>query len=45
MMYMLGKDKDDVKVRFYYSMMYYSFEIKNNMHASISYFQRLKLTL
>jgi hypothetical protein len=26
------------EIRFFYSMMYYSFEIKNNMHASINYF-------
>ena len=25
-------------------MMYYAFEIKNNMHASINYFQRLQST-
>lgn len=26
------------KVRLFYAMMYYAFEIKNNMHASIAYF-------
>lgn len=41
MTYMLGKADED-KTRFYYAMMYYSFEIKNNMHASITYYQRLK---
>jgi hypothetical protein len=27
-----------VRVRLYYSLMFYAFEIKNNMHASISYY-------
>lgn len=26
----------------FYAMMYYAFEIKNNMHASISYYQKLQ---
>jgi len=26
------------RVRLYYSLMFYAFEIKNNMHASISYY-------
>ena len=30
------------KVRLFYLMMYYSFEIKNNMHSSILYYQKLK---
>jgi hypothetical protein len=29
------------RVRLYYSLMFYAFEIKNNMHASISYYQKL----
>ncbi len=30
------------KVRLYYALMFYAFEIKNNMHASICYYQKLK---
>ena len=26
------------RVRLYYALMFYSFEIKNNMHSSISYY-------
>ena len=32
----------DVKARLFYAMMYYAFEIKNNMHASISYYTKLQ---
>jgi hypothetical protein len=30
------------KVRLYYALMFYAFEIKNNMHSSISYYLKLK---
>lgn len=30
------------RVRLYYALMFYAFEIKNNMHSSISYYQKLK---
>ena len=37
-----GPTLEDVKSRLFYAMMYYAFEIKNNMHASISYYTKLQ---
>lgn len=43
--FMLSVGDDSVtQIRMYYAMMYYAFEIKNNMHASINYFQKLQYT-
>ena len=36
------EEAQKVKSRMLYAMMYYAFEIKNNMHASISYYQKLQ---
>lgn len=33
-----GEESQRAKIRLFYAMMYYAFEIKNDMHASISYF-------
>ena len=33
----------EVKVRFYYAMMFYAFEIKTNMSGSIGYYDKLDI--
>lgn len=38
------QDAEKTQIRMYYAMMFYAFEIKNNMHASINYFQKLQQT-
>lgn len=40
----MGERSKNTQVRLFYAMMYYAFEIKNNMHASINYFQKLQAT-
>ena len=34
---------EDLKIRFYYSMMFYAFEIKNDMSHSIKYYHLLNI--
>ena len=46
LLHSLEQDKNQsqqhIRTRLFYALMYYAFEIKNNMHASISYYQKLK---
>jgi hypothetical protein len=37
-----SSESKSTQIRLFYAMMYYAFEIKNNMHASIAYYQKLK---
>eukprot|EP00347_Sterkiella_histriomuscorum_P021367 403334229 len=38
----LAQQNDVLKIRFYHAMMFYSFEIKNDMHSSIRYYQKIE---
>jgi hypothetical protein len=37
------EEAEHLKIRFYYTLMFYAFEIKNDMSLSIQYYQKLNI--